>query len=348
MIDDHEVTNDFAGGAPADSDARFAQTGVLINESALFQNGLQAFQEFNPIRDEYYGDTQDPRTAGKRKLYRYRTFGRDAAIFMLDARSFRDQEAEGAGLLSPPSADEIYDPNRTMLGDAQRNELYNDLLDASERGITWKFILVPEPIQALGPFLIGDRFEGYAYERAELLQFLVDHAIDNVVFITADIHSTVINDLAYRFTPQQSPVATPYWEISTGSVAYAAPLGPTGVQYAAVVPLLGPLFASAYDGLDRSAKDDLVRDVLDILITAEGYSPIGLAGSSVPAVLTAGKWVSLHTFGWTEFDIDAETQQLTVTTYGIDWYDRDALLADPMGVIGRTPAVVSRMTVDPR
>ena len=36
MIDDHEVINDFAGGAPIESDSRFDGTNILINESTPF------------------------------------------------------------------------------------------------------------------------------------------------------------------------------------------------------------------------------------------------------------------------------------------------------------------------
>ncbi|WP_414621491.1 phytase [Calothrix sp. CCY 0018] len=55
-IDDHEVTNDFAGGADASTDDRFAETSGLINDTQLYETGLQAFQEYNPLRDEFYGD----------------------------------------------------------------------------------------------------------------------------------------------------------------------------------------------------------------------------------------------------------------------------------------------------
>src|SRR5262249_60695418 len=50
VIDDHEVTDDFAGGAPIGSDPLFTGNPTdLINDSALYENGTQAFQEYNPI-----------------------------------------------------------------------------------------------------------------------------------------------------------------------------------------------------------------------------------------------------------------------------------------------------------
>jgi phosphodiesterase/alkaline phosphatase D-like protein len=58
-IDDHEVTNDFAGGqdlakSTAAAQALYGAKTGLINDSPLFENGLQAFQEYNPIRDLTY------------------------------------------------------------------------------------------------------------------------------------------------------------------------------------------------------------------------------------------------------------------------------------------------------
>src|SRR5262249_50767461 len=157
VIDDHEVTNDFAGGAPAASDPRFNDTtpGRLINDTALFDNGLQAFQEYNPVRDEVYGATRGARTAGERKLYRFSTYGQDAAVFVLDARSFRDQEL--APVTNPADPAQVaaflagsFNPDRTMLGRQQFEDLKRDLLAAENSGVTWKFIMTPEPIENFG------------------------------------------------------------------------------------------------------------------------------------------------------------------------------------------------------
>jgi hypothetical protein len=52
-----------------------------------------------------------------------------------------------------------------MLGNPQLERLEADLLAAQDDGIVWKFVMVPEPIQNLGPVGAADRFEGYAAER---------------------------------------------------------------------------------------------------------------------------------------------------------------------------------------
>jgi hypothetical protein len=225
--------------------------------------------------------------------------------------------------------------------------LKRDLLAADDAGVTWKFVLVPEPIQNLGPLLGADRFEGYAAERTELLRFIHEASIDNVVFISADIHCTIINDLSYQLHAGGAQVHTSMWEVSTGPVAYAAPFGPTVVTAAQSIPGAGSLLALPYRLADRRGKDALLRIGLNVLITSWGYGRIGLDDSDIRFRRERGDWVSLHTYGWTEFEIEAHSQRLTVTTYGFAWYDADALADDPVGVIERRPQVISRHSLLP-
>ena len=346
VIDDHEVTNDFAGGAPPLSDPRFDATGEFINDTDLFNHGLQAFQEYNPIRDEFYGDTGDLRTAGKRKLYRSRRYGLDAAVIMVDERSFRDEELPE--LLAPPGpwefrafAEASFGSSRTMLGAAQLADLMDDLLRAEVDGVTWKFVIVPEPIQNLGPILAGDRYEGYAYERSALLDFIERNGLHNVVFVTADIHGTIVNNLVYQRRPGGRQIATSTFEISTGPVAYAAPFGPTTIAHA------GPVIGGLYVRLDYEGQNNLILALSNLLLSLYGYPRIGLDGSPVDAQLLDGGYVVVNTYGWTEFEIDADTQQLTVTTYGITWYSPEDMASYPDDILQRTPRVVSRFRVDP-
>lgn len=374
-IDDHEVINDFAGGAPAATDPRFGTTTGLINDTQLFDNGLQAFQEYNPIRDDFYGNTGDSRTAGERKLYRYNTYGSDAATFLLDTRSFRD--AQLPGVADPTSPVQVgsflaqsFDinpltgqplPRRTLLGQQQLDDLKRDLLEADNNGVTWKFIMVPEPIQNLGVVGASDRFEGYAAERTEILKFIDDNDIENVVFIAADIHGTVVNNLTYQTRPGGQQIATSAFEISTGSVAFDAPLGPTIAELAAAAGLINQQQVAFYNSLPvandadslLNDRDDFIKSLINQQVTALGYDPVGLndnlaiANGLINARLLQGDYIASHTYGWTEFDINPATQKLRVTTYGIPFYTEAELLANPAAVLNRTPQIVSQFEVDP-
>lgn len=350
-IDDHEVRNDFAGGAPISSDRRIAGDGAaFINDSQLYEDGLQVFQEYRPVRDEFYGDTGDPRTANERKLYRYRAWGSDAAIFMLDARSFRDEELEWITSFDEATVatfvERTFEPGRTLLGAAQFEELKENLLEAQAAGITWKFILVPEPLQNLGP-LGTDRFDAYAAERTLLLRFIVENQIKNVVFIAADIHGTLVNNVTYQEGPdgEQKPSGT--FEISTGPVAFDAPLASSLIGLANRIGLVTDGQKRLFDNLPAGAKNLAFLAALNSQLTRFGYDTIGLQESDIQAELVRGAYIATTSYGWTEFEIDATTQQLRVITYGIPYYSREAMQDNPK-IRALEPAVVSEFVVTPQ
>ena len=401
-IDDHEVVNDFAGGADAVTDPRFSEgAGTLINQTERYGWGLDAFQEFNAIEERTWAGAVDAcRFDGRPDLYRSQAFGDIAEVFILDARSFRDQELPAVTNITDPgqiglfilqSFDILPDfgyvptpcaaavPPRTMLGYDQLQRLKDELL-ASQA--TWKFVMVPEPIQNLGVLAASDRFEGYARERSELLGFIDAHAIDNVVFVAADIHGTLVNNLEFQDPLEVAGIAlaggnplaamqypTSAFEITTGSVAFDAPFGPTVLDLADGVPaappcplvppatlldcfLLGvsadlgfPVDRPSFDALPRAVKDAAVAGLLDSVITPLGYDPLGLEGSPIDARLTQGSWHSLFTFGWTEFQILPNTRKLKVTTWGIDPYTEAEV---GPGLLAREPELIGQFIVDPK
>jgi 3-phytase/alkaline phosphatase D len=314
--------------------------------------GLQVFQEYNPLVDEFYGETGDPRTANERRLYRYRTWGSDAAVFVIDARSFRDESLEAPTVTTTEAVNtylaQTFDPIRTMIGQQQYDDLKADLLRAHEAGITWKFIMIPEPAQNLGPVGSDDRYEGYAAERTALLRFIVENGIQNVVFIAADIHGTIINNMTYQEAAGGEHLPTGMFEISTGSVAFDAPFGPTIVSLAAQLGLLAEEQAATFRNFPRPTKELLLAQFINAQIAPFGYDPIGLDDSDIDAELLDGGYMATNTFGWTEFEIDAETQVLTVTTYGIDPYTQTELDADPAAILARVPQIVSQFAVTPK
>lgn len=354
VIDDHEVTNDFAGGAPADSDRRFGGPG-LIRETDLYRNGVQAFLDYYPIADQRY-PAGDPKMAGAPDLYRYRTFGSDAALFMLDNRSFRDTELPDVPILQLTNKDAVakyltasFDAKRSMLGSAQFKRLLDDLQAAQSAGIRWKFILTPEPIQNLGVLNASDRWEGYAAERTALLRFITENKIANVVFITADFHGTIVNDVTYQDGPTSPNLsANGAWEIITGPVAFAEPFGPTVFGLANAAGLVKPEQAGLYALLPIAQKDAALAKLLNTQLDFYGYGHVGLDDPALKVKLQTGGWVAVHTYGWTEFDIDADTGLLQVTTYGIPWYDAATAAKNPAQIAAFVPQIVQQFTVEAR
>lgn len=370
VIDDHEVTNDFAGGADVSTDPLFTDPpGTLVNDSMLYETGLQAFLEYNPIVAERYGQTGDPVTAGEYQLFRSRRFGDTAQLIVLDARSFRDEELPA--VTDPTDPAQIatflattFDPSRTMLSKVQLRQLLRGLAGAQQAGVQWKFVVVPEPIQNLGPTAASDRFEGYAAERDALLAAIQQQGIDNVVFIAADLHGTLVNDLT-RTDPAtiaggefvQIPVAA--FEVVTGAVAYDAPFGPTVAGLAFMAGLIDePTFqflATPFGDLATAAVQSAgVGQVIDGLLAVlpllggPAYSPLGLqAGTLVDATLLSGDYVATQSYGWTEFEVDPASGVLTVTTWGVPWYPEGLVTADPAAVALLDPSIVSRFEVQP-
>lgn len=232
--DDHEFINDFAR-----SENVFPEEGgnVEFNGEQLYQNGVKAFRNFNPI------------TYSKRNgIYRTFRWGRNLQVFFLDERSFRSAKADYGGqcdnppgsgnpdlaptapqgnrdlfsliapqLATPPPAAcvaAIEDPSRTMLGRHQR-EVFENAIKRSTA--TFKVVMNEVPIQQFYA-LPYDRWEGYAAERTQLLTFLEEN-VKNVVFLTTDVHANMVNDARLQTLGPGGPVNTGITEVTTGPVA---------------------------------------------------------------------------------------------------------------------------------
>jgi phosphodiesterase/alkaline phosphatase D-like protein len=366
--DDHEVINDFAGGAVLGTDTvRNIFTGVdgtFVNDTDVFNNGLQAFLDYNPIQQIQYGNTGDPRTAEEVNLYRYTTFGSDAASFVLDTRSFRSAPLTSPGVNGTPAEIQAYlastfDSTRTLLGDVQLEQFKSDLLQAETDGITWKFVMSSVPMQNFGLPVAGERWEGYAAERAEILKFITDNDIDNVVFVSADFHGNVVNNVTYQESANGPQIPTDVIDVMVGPVAYeinlpflippfnqvfGAPYGPATVAFS-----FDSAVINSYTALTtRTERDAFVKNYVNGQLADLGYSPIGLEDAPVKATLLQGDYINAHTFGWTEFDIDPITQALTVTTYGIDPYSSPELAANPAAIAALTPTIINQFVISPQ
>ena len=354
--DDHEVVDDFAGGAPPSTDSRFDNSAPTINQTQLFRNGMQALLEYNPLRDEFYAGTNDPRVDGVVKLYRCVTFGSDASIFVLDARAFRDQSEPQISPLQAinPIAvrhalASMFEPGRTMLGRPQLELFKRDLLAAHNAGITWKFVMIPEPVQNMGWFGGVDRWEGYAPERTEVLKFIEDNNIRNVVFVSADVHATFINSLTYQTEVDGEHIPTHAFEISTGSVASYPPPGQIIMERAGSVGLLSDEDFAAYRQMSLPEKDARLEDLFNLLVLGlQGFSQLGLEDSLINWERISGGWVVGHSFGWSEFEIEPDTQKLIITTYGVPAYDFAQTRDDPGTILSYTPEVYSKLVITPQ
>jgi alkaline phosphatase D len=154
--------------------------------------GIQAFHEWLPIRPT------DPADPGR--IYRSFRYGDLADITMLDTR-LHDRDEPGS--IPPLPNEPIRDPARRMLGPEQRQWLFDRLSTSTTR---WRLIgqqvvmhqwqLVGLPLALGGGLpLNGDAWDGYQAERQAFIDHLRDRAIDNVLILTGDVHSSWAADL---------------------------------------------------------------------------------------------------------------------------------------------------------
>jgi phosphodiesterase/alkaline phosphatase D-like protein len=205
------------GGAPAGDGVH-----QFVNQTQGYRDRMQAYSEYQPIHVSQVSGTGDPRLDGTQRFYYNQRWGKDAELFVVDDRSYRDVR------LSPDDNPQADDPQRTMLGAPQLDWLEQALLGAKLHGVVWKFVVISSPIQQFGRASeIGADVDstkswagGYRVERDRLLQFIDQNAIDNVVFLTTDDHATKINNLRYHAVPgdNTSPLlpARNAFEILTG------------------------------------------------------------------------------------------------------------------------------------
>lgn len=196
--DDHEVTNDaWQNGA----ENHQPDEGDFEERKAA---AIQAYFEWMPIRAQLRDGTG--------RVYRSFHYGRLFDLFMLDTRlAGRDQQ-----VVNPCDGASIGDPNRQLLGEEQEAWLLSELEHSARRGVRWRLlgqqVMFGQLINVLAPggcIFNPDQWDGYAAARARVLDKLTADAIDNVVVLTGDIHSSWGNDLTGTpFNPLSYDAAT--------------------------------------------------------------------------------------------------------------------------------------------
>ncbi len=170
-----------------------------------------------------------------------------------------------------------------------------------------------------------------------------------MVFISADVHTTFINNLTYQTAPGGDPIPTHCFEISTECAAYYPPTGQLIMETAARVGLLSSSRYAAYQQMTIPEKDALLEEVFNgAVLNLQGFTKLGLDDSLIDWQRVTGGWVVGHTFGWTEFEVAPEDQKLTITTYGVPAYDPDTAATDPQSVLSLTPEVMSQLIITPQ
>jgi alkaline phosphatase D len=218
--DDHEVHNNWYPAQILEDD-RYTERSVRV----LAERARRAMLEYNAVRP----DASDPG-----RIYRSFRRGPSVEVFMLDERSYRAENGEDREA-SPG-------PGTAMLGPAQVAWLKERLAGTSA---TWKILVSDQPLGLEVPdgmkhgVLMQDGWAngggpplGREHEIADLLRFLKQRRIRNVVVVTADVHYAA----AHYYDPRHAVFTEfdPFWEFVAGPL-HASTYGPNRLD-----PTFGP------------------------------------------------------------------------------------------------------------
>ena len=237
LLDNHELGNKqfINGGAPAGTplgqgvdatkvDYDVNKTGTFINKTEGFKTLLQAYKDYQPVREKIISSSNNSRTDKTEQLYFSQQWGANSIFINVDARSYRDirlKTASGAD----DTGIRADNPKRTMLGTTQLNWLKETIKNAQVSGINWKIIAVSSPIDMGGEDNGKTWIGGYRAERNELLQFIADNQINNVVFLSTDDHQNRVNELTYLTKPNDPASMT---RVPNTFTIVAGPIGASG------------------------------------------------------------------------------------------------------------------------
>jgi alkaline phosphatase D len=198
--DDHEVCNNYSDSKDLSDDARYTEKNVPL----LVARATKAFHEYAPMR----------RTADveSERVYRHLPQGPLLDVFVIDMRSYRGPNTDN---LQTQESDDTQFMGRPQIA---------WLLDGLKRSkAVWKVIAADMPIGL--QVADGKKWEAVAngesgapkgreLEIAGLLRAIKRAGIQNVVWLTADVHYTA----AHHYDPARAQFTdfSPFWEFVSG------------------------------------------------------------------------------------------------------------------------------------
>ncbi len=215
--DDHEVVNDYAGSVDRSKN------------KLKFQNAYQAFSEYMPFETQLKFD-QDG--VPELPIFRKISYGKNLDIIATDNRQYRSPRPSRTN-------GERHHSDRTMLGKEQKEWTKNQLAQSDAQ---WKIVMTGVMMTPLrlglkstsqeffaekffgetrfeeaGYYMNLDQWDGFTAERRELLEFISQEEISNVIFTAGDIHAAF--DSVLYLDPDQTQGPATAVEIVTSSIS---------------------------------------------------------------------------------------------------------------------------------
>ncbi|WP_232787457.1 alkaline phosphatase D family protein [Spongiibacter nanhainus] len=235
--DDHESTNDsYKDGAENHNEGEGDWQERKLR-------AIQAYFEWMPIR---------PPTQEQDSIYRDFQYGDLANFMMLDTR------LEGREKQLDNPVDPARSEPRDLLGQTQKDWFKHKLATAQGQ---WKFVgqqvmfaqlqlleiqrLLPQvPTNDFSPLIAinMDQWDGYPSEREEILDFVDDEGIENLVVLTGDIHTSWANELYKSSAVLTSGVLDDPLGVEFVTPSVTSPGFPEGAAQlvSAILPVVNP------------------------------------------------------------------------------------------------------------
>jgi alkaline phosphatase D len=260
--DDHEIINDFGSRWPYWNLFNTDREGY----SNIVKEGTEAFLHYSPINNNNSSKSGEDDLS---HIYRSFNWGKDLDLFIIDARSYRSQNHIA----------DTQHSNKTMLGDKQLEWLKQELFNSNT---TWKVISSDIPISiptASNASILGrdgwangnetynySYYTGFERELRELLGFIDEQNIKNVVFITTDVHFPAF--IKYDFDLNGDGNKTKIYEFISGPLNAARGGNPFPFLDLTFNPSLlygeGNIFNFGYVRIEKGAHDDKIHFIVEI------------------------------------------------------------------------------------
>ncbi len=335
LLDNHELGNKqfINGGAPAGVplgkgadatkvDYDVNKTGDFINKTEGFKALLQAYNDYQPVREKVISDPNNPRIDKTQQLYFSQQWGANSIFINVDDRSYRDirlKTASGAD----DTGIRADNPQRTMLGIKQLNWLKETLKNSQASGINWKIIAVSSPIDMGGEDNGKSWIGGYREERNELLKFIADNRINNVVFLSTDDHQNRVNELTY-LTNLNDPASMT--RVPNTFTIVAGPIGASGPDN-----ITDHSFSNIKLLADKLVVDQKKKGIDSLGLDADfpGLQKVFREGdANADNLRQPVDFYSPDTFNYATLGITANGKTLAVNLYGINSYPADTFLSE--------------------
>lgn len=206
--DDHETANDaywdYARDTLGVPDHPFTVDPVFGSDpdllSQLKLDAQRAWLEFVPARVQVNEEAAHPHDF--LKIYRSFKIGNLVELFMTDSRSYRSRQPcmDGNGPWENWTCRDYESDTQTMLGQEQKQWLIDGLTQSRARWKVWgnQTLLAQLALTTLGrqiAYVNYDAWDGYQFERREIMQAVKDGDVDNFVVLTGDLHTAIASYL---------------------------------------------------------------------------------------------------------------------------------------------------------